>query len=330
MREYSIYEVDRMEGHEFETFCAELLKENGYENTEVTPGSGDQGIDVIAYKDGIKFGIQCKCYSSDIGNKAVQEAYSGKEFYGCHIGAVLSNRHFTPSAIELASKNRILLWDREYLINLLQNANLYKEQDNYNQNTENSSIDIEKSVIDMGTTSAIDINQSPEKKYTVKLVAVDKKIFRKSESITFVAREISYATGIPAKETAQLLYRCPSEIAVKVSKEKAESIVQRLRNAPFGRLKECSFEIEEDNRTDAEIWEEEREKNRKIANNLKRAIPGLLILTLLFGFLTVTCWNNSSSGDLDVLIVIFAFLTLFSTILVFNNILEYIKASEKF
>ena len=82
---YSINDVDRMDGHEFEYFCAELLRKNGYDKAEVTPGSGDQGIDVIAYKDGIKFGVQCKCYTSDIGNKAVQEAYSGKEFYGCHI-----------------------------------------------------------------------------------------------------------------------------------------------------------------------------------------------------------------------------------------------------
>ena len=94
MRKYTLSEIDRMEGHDFEYFCAVLLKTNGYEKAEVTPGSGDQGIDVIAAKDGIRYGIQCKCYSSDIGNKAVQEAYSGKEFDGvlcdhCHKTASL-------------------------------------------------------------------------------------------------------------------------------------------------------------------------------------------------------------------------------------------------
>ena len=44
---------DIMEGHEFEYFCAGLLKKNGYENISVTQGSGDQGIDIIAYRDGI-------------------------------------------------------------------------------------------------------------------------------------------------------------------------------------------------------------------------------------------------------------------------------------
>lgn len=113
--------IDSMEGHQFEFFCADILTKNGFDNVEVTSGSGDQGIDVIADKDGIKYGIQCKCYSSDIGNKAVQEAFSGKSFYNCHIGVVLTNRYFTRSAIELAQKNGIILWDRNKLLELLEN-----------------------------------------------------------------------------------------------------------------------------------------------------------------------------------------------------------------
>lgn len=114
--------IDDIEGHEFERFCAHLLRENGYERVTVTKESGDQGIDIIAYKDGVKFGIQCKCYATDIGNKAVQEAYSGKAYYNCHVGVVLTNRFFTHSAIELAQKNGILLWDRTRLLVLIQTS----------------------------------------------------------------------------------------------------------------------------------------------------------------------------------------------------------------
>lgn len=106
---------DLMEGHEFEYFCADLLRKNGFHDVEVTRGSGDQGIDVIAYKDGMKYGVQCKCYGSDIGNKAVQEAFSGKTFYDCHVAAVLTNRYFTKSAKELSNMNKVLLWDRDVL-----------------------------------------------------------------------------------------------------------------------------------------------------------------------------------------------------------------------
>lgn len=113
---------DSMEGHQFEYFCGELLKKNGYSDVEVTRGSGDQGIDILAVKDGIKYGIQCKCYSSNIGNKAVQEAFAGKTFYGCHVAAVLTNRHFTRSAKELAESNGVLLWDQDKLKELVANA----------------------------------------------------------------------------------------------------------------------------------------------------------------------------------------------------------------
>ena len=66
---------DTMEGHDFEYYCAELLKNNGFYNVSVTQGSGDQGIDVLAEKGGVKYGIQCKCYSSDIGNKQCKKPF---------------------------------------------------------------------------------------------------------------------------------------------------------------------------------------------------------------------------------------------------------------
>lgn len=116
------YDFDSMEGHQFEYFCADLLKHNDFYNVSVTQGSGDQGIDILAEKEGVLYGIQCKCYASDIGNKAVQEAFAGKTFYGCHVAAVLTNRHFTKSAIELAQVNKVLLWDREKLDSFIKNA----------------------------------------------------------------------------------------------------------------------------------------------------------------------------------------------------------------
>lgn len=115
-------DFDNMDGHTFEYFCAEILSLNGFSDVEVTQGSRDQGVDIIAYKDDIKYGIQCKCYASDIGNKAVQEVYAGKNFYNCDVAAVLTNRYFTKSAVELAQKNRVHLWDRGKLSELIENC----------------------------------------------------------------------------------------------------------------------------------------------------------------------------------------------------------------
>ncbi|MBR1738777.1 MAG: restriction endonuclease [Ruminococcus sp.] len=111
-----------MTGYEFEEFCHALLLKNGYDSVEITPSSRDQGIDLIAYKDDVKYGIQCKCYSDDVGNKAVQEAIAGKTFYKCHIGVVLTNRYFTRSARELAESSGILLWDRDRMLKMIFHA----------------------------------------------------------------------------------------------------------------------------------------------------------------------------------------------------------------
>lgn len=117
--------VDLMEGHEFEHWCAGLLEKNGFINVTVTPGSGDQGVDVLAEKGGVRYAIQCKCYSKDLGNTPVQEVAAGKSLpsYHCQVGAVMTNRHFTKGAQELAQANGILLWDRDHLRTMIESAN---------------------------------------------------------------------------------------------------------------------------------------------------------------------------------------------------------------
>ena len=111
----SVTNVDRMEGHEFEYFCAELLERCGFEDVTVTRGSGDQGVDILAFKDDIKYAIQCKNYSAPLGNKSVQEVFAGKTFYKCHVGVVMTNSVFTKGAIELADSVGVILWDKHRL-----------------------------------------------------------------------------------------------------------------------------------------------------------------------------------------------------------------------
>jgi HJR/Mrr/RecB family endonuclease len=107
--------VDRMEGHEFEYFCAELLERCGFEEVEVTRGSGDQGVDILAKKEDIRYAIQCKNYSTPLGNTPVQEVYAGKTFYRCHVGVVMTNSTFTKGAVELADSVGVILWDKDRL-----------------------------------------------------------------------------------------------------------------------------------------------------------------------------------------------------------------------
>jgi len=113
-------DIDVMEGRDFEIFCAELLRKRGFLDVEVTKGSGDYGIDILAEKDGVTYAIQCKCYAAPVGVKAVQEAYAGRDYYDRMVGAVLTNQYFTTPAVEAAKKLKILLWDRGYLESMME------------------------------------------------------------------------------------------------------------------------------------------------------------------------------------------------------------------
>ncbi len=111
---YSIDDIDLMTGFEFESYVSQLFKRMGYK-TIITQASGDQGIDVIAEKNGRKYGIQAKCYSGAVSNSAIQEVVAGVSYYKCDKAIVITNNNFTKSAIELARANSVVLWDREML-----------------------------------------------------------------------------------------------------------------------------------------------------------------------------------------------------------------------
>lgn len=115
----NIKDYDLMEGRDFEFFCANLLKKRGFIDVEVTKESGDNGVDILAEKDGISYAIQCKRYEEPVGVKAVQEAYAGRDYYDRMVGVVMSNQYFTKGATQMAQKLKILLWDRGYLEEML-------------------------------------------------------------------------------------------------------------------------------------------------------------------------------------------------------------------
>ena len=99
---------------DYEHFCAGLLRIHGWD-ARITKATGDQGVDVIASKKAHKGAIQCKRYSSPVGNKAVQEVYSGMQFIGGNFCAVVTNSDYTRSARELARALGVLLLHHDEL-----------------------------------------------------------------------------------------------------------------------------------------------------------------------------------------------------------------------
>ena len=125
---YKLYnnQFDYMAGIDFEHYCADLLQHNRFYNVEVTQGSGDHGIDILAEKDDITYAIQCKCYSSNIGNAAVQQAHTGKSLYHKDIAVVLTNQYFTSQATEEAKELGVKLWDRDKLLDMANNKKYFQ------------------------------------------------------------------------------------------------------------------------------------------------------------------------------------------------------------
>lgn len=129
------YSQQKLDGIGYEKACAEYLERNGYLNVKITPASGDQGVDIIAEKNGMKYGIQCKFYSQPVGNKAVQEIYSGILYYSCDKAVVMTNNDFTKSARELAAATGVELWGNMTLDRILLD-NTPKTEDSNIQDSE--------------------------------------------------------------------------------------------------------------------------------------------------------------------------------------------------
>lgn len=120
-KKYTIEQLDLMEGHAFEYACADILKINGFKNVEVTKGSGDYGVDILARKGVDYYAIQCKRYKNKLDNSPVQEVVSGKVHYNCNKAAVMTNSYLTDAAKLLAYENDVEIWDRDILANMASN-----------------------------------------------------------------------------------------------------------------------------------------------------------------------------------------------------------------
>ena len=104
-------------GQEYEIVCQEILEALGW-TVNNTPTSGDQGADLIAEKEGCRLVIQCKFYSTSVGNKAVQEVVAATRYYEADLGVVVSNNTFTKSARQLAESNSVILLHHDDLESL--------------------------------------------------------------------------------------------------------------------------------------------------------------------------------------------------------------------
>ena len=110
---------DYMSGKDFEQYCAQLLHEVGFSDVTVTPASGDFGVDILGKYNDVLYAFQCKRYSSNVGVDAVYQISGGMKYYHANVGIVLTNQYYTEQAQQLASEIGVVLWDRDFLYDLI-------------------------------------------------------------------------------------------------------------------------------------------------------------------------------------------------------------------
>ena len=106
--------VDTMDGLVFEKYVAKLLKQQGYSNISLTE-QYDYGVDIIATRNGIRWGIQVKRYSGLVKADAVRQVVTGLRVYGCDRAMVITNSVFSRVAVQLADSNECVLVGRKEL-----------------------------------------------------------------------------------------------------------------------------------------------------------------------------------------------------------------------
>ncbi len=107
-------DVDSMDGVSFEYYVAQILIEQGYTNVSLTEHY-DYGVDIVAVKDGIRWGIQVKRYSGLVKADAVRQVVTGLPFYRCDRAMVITNSTYSNVARRLAEGNDCVLIDRSGL-----------------------------------------------------------------------------------------------------------------------------------------------------------------------------------------------------------------------
>lgn len=119
LRQLDIDKIDCLDGIEFEEFLYYSFKSLGIKVTK-TKSSRDYGADLLIKFKNQTIVIQTKLYfKHSVGNSAIQEIATARNYYNADSGLVITNSFFTKSACNLAESNNITLIDRNRLSDFL-------------------------------------------------------------------------------------------------------------------------------------------------------------------------------------------------------------------
>ena len=120
IKDSQIQQLDKFSGEKFEFYLKKLFEDLGYQRIKTTQKTRDFGVDLIMFDpQGKKIVIQAKRYSSNVGIDAINEAVGTRLPENANEVWVVTNSYFTKPAIEHANKNRVILINRDQLMDLI-------------------------------------------------------------------------------------------------------------------------------------------------------------------------------------------------------------------
>lgn len=114
-----IEKIDSLSGYDFEKYVCSLFESASF-SCKTTSKSKDNGVDLLAQKDGITIAIQTKLYyNHKVSNSAIQEVYTGADFLDTNLSLVVTNWYFSTPATAVAQKLNVGLIDRNMLTRII-------------------------------------------------------------------------------------------------------------------------------------------------------------------------------------------------------------------
>lgn len=119
-------DIDKLSGLEFEKLIYNILIKIGF-RANLTKSSGDGGIDIEAFYDGIffkgKYVIQCKRWDSKVGEPVLRDLFGTMISNNALKGILITTNYFSKHAKDFCIGKNVELIDRDQLIELVKILN---------------------------------------------------------------------------------------------------------------------------------------------------------------------------------------------------------------
>lgn len=106
----------------FEEYIGDLFEGLGYQRVNIRGGSGDQGVDILAEKDGERVAIQCKRYKGMVGPHAVRDLMGAMGSADAQRGLLITTGVFSIQAEKMVGEAQIEMIDGNKLIEVIAEA----------------------------------------------------------------------------------------------------------------------------------------------------------------------------------------------------------------